>query len=245
MESAYKKQPIAILIPMYNEERMAALCIDAVVKEMKKLASMYSIKLFIINDGSQDKTSAILKQKEKQYKKHLIVISYKKNKGYGAALQIGIKKALLMQYAWVIHMDSDLTNDPKYIKDFVKYVHLSFDCIKASRYIRGGRVKNVQFYRRFISTVGNKVASILFHIGIQDCTNGFRMVRLEKLKDIAFRENNFSIILEELYYLKKNKATFTEIPYTLTARTKSVSHFTYKPKIFFDYFKYVVKAMLL
>jgi len=62
------------------------------------------------------------------------------------------------------------------------------------------------------------------------------------LKGIKFKENNFSIILEELYYLKKRDARFLEIPNVLYARTNTTSHFKYKPKIFYDYFKYAFKA---
>ena len=101
---------------------------------------------------------------------------------------------------------------------------------------------NVPRYRKLISQVGNYIASILFRIGIKDCTNGFRMVRLELLNGVKFKENDFSIILEELYYLKKNGAMFKEIPYTLTSRRDSISHFSYKPKTFYNYFKYLVKA---
>ena len=139
-------------------------------------------------------------------------------------------------------MDSDLTNPPKFIPQFVKKISDDVGCVKASRYVAGGKVVNVPFSRKIISIVGNSLASVFFNVGIRDCTNGFRMVRLDLLKGIRFQENNFSIILEELYYLKKKGAKFIEIPNVLYARTNSRSHFYYKPKIFFDYFKYALKA---
>ncbi len=142
-------------------------------------------------------------------------------------------------------MDSDLTNDPKYIYDFACEMSDRYDCIKASRYIKGGKVVNVPLYRRIFSLVGNQLAAYIFRVGIRDCTNGFRMIRLKKLEGIRFKEKNFSIILEELYYLKKMGAKFKEIPNILTARKDSQSHFTYKPKIFYDYFKYVIKSVLI
>lgn len=227
---------------MFNEEKVAAQCIDAVQKVLKKIKQQTI--LIVVNDGSVDDTKKILLQKQKQYKKKLVVISYKKNKGYGGASAIGIKKALQLGYTWGLHMDSDLTNHPKYISDFIVAASPEVDCIKASRYIQKGKVINVPFYRRIVSLIGNYTASFFFNVGIKDCTNGFRMVRLEKLKGISFKEKNFSIILEELYYLKKRHARFKEIPNILTARTDSQSHFTYKPKIFYDYFKYVIKSAL-
>lgn len=100
-------------------------------------------------------------------------------------------------------------------------------------------------FRQIISIIGNNLASWIFNVDIKDCTNGFRMVRLKVLKGIKFKENNFSIILEEMYYLKKMGVKFSEIPNVLYARRNSKSHFTYKPRIFYDYFKYLIKSFVL
>lgn len=228
---------------MFNEEKVASRCVDGVMKTILHLK--HEIILIIINDGSRDNTGKILEEKRKLYNKDLIVITHKKNKGYGAASQSGIKKAIGLGFTWCLHMDSDLTNDPRYISHFIKNMSEKYDCIKASRYIKNAKIINVPDYRKIISYVGNRIASALFNIGINDCTNGFRMVRTKMLSGIRFKENNFSIILEEIYFLKKKGARFKEIPYVITARTDSMSHFTYKPRIFYDYFKYVIKSFLL
>lgn len=228
---------------MLNEEKNASLCVESVIKEIIKIES--PIKLLIVDDGSADMTSHILKQKEIKYRKKLTVITHKKNLGYGSALQTGIRYAIKNRFDFYLTMDSDLTNPPKHIKEFIEFTNSSLDCIKASRYVRGGRVVNVSFFRQFVSIVGNKIASILFGVGLNDCTNGFKMVKLSFLKGVRFKEKNFSIILEELYYLKIKKAKFGEIPNVLYARRNSKSHFVYDPKIFFDYFKYVLKASVV
>lgn len=236
-------EKVGIIIPMYNEEKNAKKCIDTVVKEIKELPQ--EAKLIVINDGSKDKTSTILSQQKELYKKYIVVLTHKKNKGYGAATQTGIEYAIHNNFIWVLHMDSDLTNDPKYIKDFFKKATDNVDCVKASRYISGGVVIGVSTYRKFISTIGNYIARLFFNVGISDCTNGFRLVRVKKLNGAHFTESNFSIILEELLYLKKQKAHFAEIPYTLTARSDSRSKFNYKPQIFYSYFKYAFKALFV
>lgn len=243
MELKSKKKSLAIIIPMFNEEKSASLCIDKVIKEMSKLEN--KTLLIIIDDGSTDKTPAILKNKKNKFNKKLIIIFHKKNKGYGAAMQTGISYAIKENYEFYLTMDSDLTNPPEFIPKFVKAMNSNIDCIKASRYITEGKVINVPFFRQSISIVGNKLASWFFGVNIKDCTNGFKIVRLEFLKNIKFKENNFSIILEEMYYLKKKGARFAEIPNILYARKNSKSHFIYKPKIFYDYFKYLIKAFLL
>lgn len=240
MALSYKKDLLAVVIPMFNEEQGALRCVTAVIKVLRNLP--VRSMLIVVDDGSTDKTGKLLKSKATQYKKFLTLITHKKNQGYGTATQTGIDTARKKKATWVLHMDSDLTNDPKYITLFTTFMNTDYDCIKGSRYIPQGKVQNVPVYRRAISFVGNSIASVFFNIGIRDCTNGFRMVRLKKLRGIRFKENDFSIILEELYYLKRNNAKFTEIPYVLTARADSRSHFIYKPKIFLNYFKYAFKS---
>lgn len=225
---------------MYNEDAIASECIDRVIQQISKLKNKTT--LIVVDDGSKDSTSKILKKINKKNKNNLIVISRKTNGGYGAALQTGIQKAIKERFVFYLTMDSDLTNPPEYIPRFINAMSENVDCVKASRYIKGGKTINVPFFRQVISIAGNYLASLFFGVGIKDCTNGFKMVRLELLKDAKFKETNFSIILEEMYYLKKKKARFAEIPNILYSRKSSRSHFKYRPKIFYDYFKYLVKA---
>src|SRR5438477_489971 len=76
---------------------------------------------------------------------------------------------------------------------------------------------------------GNWLASRLFGMGLRDCTNGFRAVRLNLVCDLNFSERGFPQILEELLALKKRGARAAEIPYVLTARSEgeSGSKFSY------------------
>ena len=227
---------------MLNEENVAGICIDKVIKEVSKLKNY--TKLLIVDDGSTDRTPKILAQKIKQYKKNLVILTHKKNKGYGSSLKTGISFAIKNGYEFYLSMDSDLTNPPSFIRNFVNVMSDDIDCVKASRYIKGGKVVNVPYFRQLISIFGNYIASLFFNVGIRDCTNGFKMVRLKLLKGINFKENSFSIILEEMYYLKKQQARFIEIPNILYARTTSASHFKYRLKTFYDYFKYVIKSAM-
>lgn len=228
---------------MFNEEKVASSCIERVMEQILLLKN--KTVLIVVNDGSLDKTKYILDQKLKIYKNNIIVINHKKNSGYGSALQTGIKEAIKLDYEFYLTMDSDLTNPPKHIPEFINAMSDEVDCVKASRYIKGGGVENVPYFRQIISIVGNYFASKLFNVGIRDCTNGFKMVRLKLLEDVRFKEKNFSIILEEMYYLKKKKARFTEIPNIIYVRKDSKSHFRYTPRIFYDYFKYIIKVIFV
>lgn len=228
---------------MFNEEKIAGKAIDKVVDVVSRIKA--TIKLIIVNDGSQDNTLQILNDKKRIYPMELIIVSYRENKGYGKALREGISKANKLKFEYVLFMDSDLTNNPKDIPLFIEKIKDYPDCIKGSRYVNGGGMKGVPLKRLVVSRFGNLIASLCFRIGIKDYTNGFRMLKLSKIKGITFRENSFAIILEELYHLKKRRAKIIEIPVTLTSRKNSKTHFKYNLSTFYNYGKYAIKAMLI
>jgi hypothetical protein len=97
-----------------------------------------------------------------------------------------------------------------------------------------------------ISVIGNKIASWLMRLPLSDCTNGFRAVKVDILSKMPLAEPGFAVIMEELYHAKYLAKTFCEIPYILTSRDqgKSFSKFTYRPKDFWEYIKYALKAAL-
>lgn len=238
-----KQHSACVIIPMYNEEHGAERCVRAVVSVLQNIEIPSS--LLVVDDGSKDTTLKILQRLEKVYKDKFTIISHKQNQGYGAGLATGVREAIKREYEYCIFMDSDLTNSPDFIPKFVDQIDNGYDCVKASRYIQGGGMAGVPFLRRIFSRFGNMVASILFNLGVHDCSNGFRMVRLEMLKSVRYKENGFSIILEELYYLKKKGARFKEIPNILTNRSIGKTSFSYTPRMLWDYAKYAIKAIFI
>lgn len=233
----------AIVIPMYNEEQGAEKCVCAVCAALNLLPNQ--TRLIIVNDGSRDGTRDILTRLESEYSR-LTVVTHAHNRGYGSALKTGTDQAARLGFDYVLFMDSDLTNDPKYLTRFVPKMQEGYDVIKASRYIKGGTMVGVPPWRVFISVVGNRVASALYGLSLNDCTNGFRAIRTGILQQMQLHENGFVIIMEELYQAKFLAKTFCEIPYTLTARTGTIrpSSFAYRPRVFYDYLKYVLKSFL-
>lgn len=233
----------AVVIPMYNEELGVEKCVRTVCQALDSLTNQTA--LIAVNDGSHDQTGIILSQLEKEYSR-LIVITHEKNQGYGCGLKTGMRQAAELKFDYVLFMDSDLTNDPKYLPRFVERMEQGFDVIKASRYIKGGAVVGVPAWRRIISIVGNQIARLLYGLPINDCTNGFRALKTSLLQQMNLQESGFAIIMEELYQAKFLAKTFCEVPYTLTDRSAAIrpSSFIYRPKVFYNYLKYPIKSFL-
>lgn len=232
-----------IIVPMYNEAQDAERCVRTLVQTLDTFP--YCSTLIVVDDGSTDGTGTILKCLQDNFAR-LTVVTHERNAGYGSAIQTGIKRAQSDGFAYSLFMDSDLTNDPKYIADFVRKMEEGFDVIKASRYVPGGGMRGVPTHRVLISVIGNKVASWLMALPLADCTNGFQAVKVDILSRMPLTESGFAVIMEELYHMKYLAKTFCEIPYILTSREqdRGASKFVYRPKVFWEYLRYVLKASL-
>lgn len=245
MTDATHTAKFAIIIPMYNEEANAERCVRAVCQVLR--SDVPQAMLFAVNDGSKDATPTILARLA-QEGLPLVFVDQNPNGGYGAALMAGARRAYQDGFTYGLFMDSDLTNDPALIPQFAaKMAAGQFDLVKGSRYVRGGGMRGVPWQRQAVTILGNKVASILFGLGIKDCTNGFRAVRLSLIHDATFHERGFPIILEELLLLKKRGARVSELPYTLTSRAadQGQSKFSYSAPVVASYLKYAIKAALV
>lgn len=231
---------LAVIIPAFNEEKGISKCIRSVTTVLTNIKSKAT--LIIVNDGSTDNTLQILHDEKKKHKKMLTIVSYPKNKGYGAALATGIRTAIKLKYTYGLIMDSDLTNDPKDIPRFFSKIQEGYDLVKGSRYVKGGKAHGVPFKRRLPSIIGNRIASLLFMHSLKDNTNGFRIIRLSYAKHVPYKEQGFSHILEEVYHLKKKGAKITEIPVILTTRKNGSSSFTYTPHVYISYLKHPLRS---
>lgn len=233
----------AVVIPMHNEEANVARCVRAVQGALAALTSR--TELIAVDDGSTDRTGPILAELLREFPS-LVVATHPRNWGYGAAVQTGIKRAAAAGLDYALFMDSDLTNDPKYIPAFVEQMRRGVDLIKGSRYVPGGGMVGVPRHRVVVSVVGNRLAAWLLGVPVADCTNGFRAVRLDLLARMELHERGFAVIMEELYLATCLGATFAEVPHILTSRkaAQGASRFQYRPAVFARYLKYPLKAFL-
>ncbi|MDD0852522.1 glycosyltransferase [Halobacteriovorax sp. GB3] len=238
-----KKIRVCVAVPMFNESMGAERCIRTIHQWCSSIENA-DVQLLVVEDGSSDNTLEVLQKLKSEI--GFILVVHESNKGYGQALSSANKVAYKNGFEYIIHLDSDLTNDPKDIPRFIEKMYEGYDFIKATRYKGGGRVEGVPFKRWVISWIGNIVASKLFGLGLSDCTNGYRAIKLEYIHDFDFQENRFPSIMEELYFLKKRKLNFIEIPVTLYTRDcdQRGSSFVYQPHVFWSYLKYPIKGLL-
>lgn len=105
---------ISIVVPAFNEES----CITELVAQTKKVMDPlgYNYELIIVDDGSKDKTFALIQEENKS---HPFVkgIRLSRNMGHQAALDCGLKHA---SGDAIISMDADLQHPPDLLPKMIK-----------------------------------------------------------------------------------------------------------------------------
>jgi len=208
---------ISIVVPAYNEEEAIGAFIESFVKDIN-LNDSY--ELLIVNDGSTDLTESVVKKYLKRYK-FIRLVNHEANRGLGKALETGISKA---NGAYIITMDSDLTHPIGLIPKLVECCRDNDVCI-ASRYVKGGGMRNVPSWRVFISKCVNTLLGILFFCSVKDITAGFKIYRSKKIKEIKIKRKGFESQVEIMVYLMKRHCKFKEIPFILKNRELGTSKF--------------------
>ena len=146
----------SIIIPAFNEEDVIRTALDRLVEQ--GLHQKYEI--LIVDDGSTDSTPEIIKEYPVQMLKHHV------NKGYGAALKTGIRKASGKR---VIMMDSDGQHDPAYISGMEKLLD-EYDMVIGERSATSHQVRRRKLGKRLIRRLGE----YLVEQKLPDYNSGFR-----------------------------------------------------------------------
>lgn len=102
-----------IIVPCYNEKSAIA---DTVKQLSAVLDNRGDGELIVVNDGSDDGSQVILKDLKPSYPR-LRVINHETNRGYGASLKTGIRRA---EGAIVVITDADGTYPNERIPDLIK-----------------------------------------------------------------------------------------------------------------------------
>jgi dolichol-phosphate mannosyltransferase len=151
-----------VAIPVYNE----AVYIEAIISEVLK----YNDNILIINDGSIDETSVLLK-----HHKQVQVITHKINQGYGQSLIDAFEYAKNNGYDWVITMDCDHQHQPLCIPQFLdRIIKSKFDIVSGSRYLLHTNIENVPPDRLRINRQITALLNSILKINITDAFCGFK-----------------------------------------------------------------------
>ena len=165
---------ISIIIPAYNEtESLPVLC-DEIFEVMKNITNNYEI--IIVDDGSADKTPAVIENLFRDNPEYIIGISFRTNFGKAAALKAGFKEA---RGEIIITMDADLQDDPKEIPNFIAKMNEGYDLVSGWKQNRRD-----SFVKNNSSKFFNFTTSLFSKIKLHDFNCGFKAYKNEVAKGL-------------------------------------------------------------
>lgn len=168
---------ISIVIPAYNEEGF----IEQTVKRVLVANTLgLSKELIIVNDGSTDKTLAILK---KMSKNKQIRVFTKKNGGKGSALKFGFQKTT---GDIVLIQDADLEYDPKdYPLLLSPFIENNADVVYGSRLITAAPHRVLYFWHYLVNKFLTATSNLFTNLNLTDMETGYKAFRGELIRNIA------------------------------------------------------------
>ena len=195
---------ISVFFPTYNEEENIEKTIFSANKILNKIAKRYEI--LIIDDGSKDKTSEVIKKLSLK-NKNIKIIKHEQNKGYGAALISGFYNS---KYELIAFTDSDGQFDFSEITKFIEAKNKSNADLVIGYYIK----RKVLFRRKINSAIWELLVRLLFGLKVKDIDCGFKLIKKEVIDNISKLQSQRGAFITTEFLIKAKLQGFKikEIP---------------------------------
>lgn len=166
---------ITVIVPAYNEESSIAETVRHISDTLRDSFVGGAYEIVVVNDGSTDGTGKALGSLSLP---NLHVVARRSNRGYGAAIKLGLRRA---RFEHIAITDADGTYPNDVIPDLYRqFRDEELDMIVGSR---TGENVRIPLLRRPVKAFLRHLASYLVDEHIPDLNSGLRIFR----KDVAMR----------------------------------------------------------
>jgi len=165
---------ITVLVPLYNEVESLESLASWISQVMNN--NQFQYEIIFVDDGSDDRSWDKIKQLKKS-NSNIKGLSFRKNYGKSAALQIGFKEA---SGDVVITMDADLQDSPDEIPELYRMIlEDNYDMVSGWKKKRFDRIT-----KTIPSKFFNKTARVVTGIKLHDFNCGLKAYKNEVIKSI-------------------------------------------------------------
>jgi undecaprenyl-phosphate 4-deoxy-4-formamido-L-arabinose transferase len=149
---------LSVVIPVYNEEAVLPTLFARLYPTLDALGSSYEI--VFVNDGSKDRSVALLRQQFSLRPRHTRVVLFHANFGQHSAVMAGLAYA---RGEYVVTLDADLQNPPEEIGKLVGMLEQGYDYVGTIR-----QQRQDSWWRRWFSRRINKLREWITPVRITD-----------------------------------------------------------------------------
>jgi glycosyltransferase involved in cell wall biosynthesis len=225
----FKDYKCCVLIPTYNNSKSIANVVQDVLE--------YCNDVYIINDGSTDKTSAIIEK----FNTQTTILSYENNVGKGNALQVGFRQAIKDGYQYAITIDSDGQHYASDLPIFLEKLESEPKAVMiGSRQLEKTNIKGSSSFANKFSNFWFKVET---GISLEDTQSGYRLYPLEPISKMKFFTKKYEFEIEIIVRLSWRAYNVISVPIEVfyPEHEDRVSHF----RPFKDFFRISVLNTVL
>ncbi len=149
---------VSVVIPVYNEEEGLQALFDRLYPALDKLGASYEI--IFVNDGSRDRSAAILREQFQQRPDVTRVILFNGNFGQHKAIMAGFEHC---RGERIVTLDADLQNPPEDIATLLAKMDEGHDYVGSIR-----RQRSDSAWRHFASRAMNRLRERITRIKMTD-----------------------------------------------------------------------------
>ncbi len=149
---------LSVVIPVYNEEQVLPALFARLYPALDALGISY--ECVFVNDGSRDRSVALLRQQFQKRPKNTRVVLFHANFGQHSAVMAGLSYA---RGDYVVTLDADLQNPPEEIGKLVDMLDKGYDYVGTIRQQRQDFL-----WRRLLSKGMNRIRERITPVRITD-----------------------------------------------------------------------------
>jgi glycosyltransferase involved in cell wall biosynthesis len=207
--AAIGKPLVSVVMPAFNEAAVIEGSLERVCDYMAALENEYRWELLIINDGSSDQTGELAECFARSHE-NVRVYHHLTNFGLGQALRFATGHC---DGDYILILDMDLSYSPDHIRPLLDRIrNTRAKIVLTSPYMKGGRVSNVPWLRRTLSTWANRFLALSVQGHFSTLTSMVRVYDGRFLRSLNLRAMGMDVMPEILYKARMLGARVEEIP---------------------------------
>jgi len=211
---ASRLETLSLVIPAFDEQarlpellEKLATSADAAVAD----AGMELLEILIVDDGSTDRTAAMLKAAAAENQRLKPVLEFERNRGKGAAFAAGVERA---RGEYVLLSDVDLSTPLGELRKLTAAIRAGADIAIGSRAVAGAIVERGPLHRKVLGETFNGAVRLLTGLHLRDTQNGFKLFPTEVARRLVAGQTcpGFAFDVELLMRADREGLRIAEVP---------------------------------